>query len=1145
MHDIGKEEIEAVRQVIENHETGKTHQGNLQLLKPGAARTTMNRISSLFAITALVYMVSSVAGAETPSRPRISLDGTWHFRMDPKNVGETDKWFESGVDFPDRIRVPGCWEAQGFGKEKVKPQVRHVYMGKAWYRRSVKVPANWKQKRVWLKIGGTHRFSDVWVNGTRIGGHDGFVSAYKFDITKSVQPGKEAVIAVRIDNVGRAGNNMIGCFNYFHSWGGFSRSVSLEATAPNYIDDVFVRPDIDRAQATFQVTVRGPAASRSRLSLAIEGDGAGFSHRFTSAIAKNLSDKDAVYKLAVPIPNPRLWSPKSPALYVATVSIRDGAAVIDRVRVRFGMRKVECKDGRILLNNRPVFLRGYGDDNVNSLTGFPPTDSKLLLERFKRAKAFGFNHVRYHSWCPPPEFFDAADEVGMLLLPELQVAYQEFRDQNLEILRKEWTRLIVQYRSHPSFFALSEGNEFRDVQGGSIPEFVTDLYIKAKELAPELTVLDTTGFGFSVGALAKRKTDILTGWYGSHIARAPQSFAPSRNLPTIAHEIGNFNALEDCREIPRHTGPYVPQDKIEMKKQIESMGLEKHYDTWVECSRRLQHDARKWLLEEARYRPWLDGFHYWLINDWHGLGSHSGSDGKANSIGIFNAFWEPKSNDDPSEYRKFNGDTVLISRHAQHSLVGGRTYKVPVVVSHYGDRPIEHASVVLQLVSGDGSSLAKGQLQDVSAPCYEVSRLGTITISPPKVDKPWMGKLRIILKANGQTVENDWRIRVFPPPQPLPGKATARLVGYGLDNLKKAFPALGISAEYAGKVCVSEGISQAPGSVKYLLEGGRLLCFASEEPFSLTKTAFFPSWWSQRNNLGTAISTHPILAGFPHDGYCDRGFQRLVEMSAKLDLRAIDGEAEPIIWSIPDRAGFLFEFSVGKGRLVLCSFNLPKAIADGDPLARDIFVRIVKHLSRDELPEACRVDPDTIRRKLLGTIIKLPDLKTILPPGPKLQGFKSFTKPGEQSTWKSYREDNATVHVCRQTSKENIVEWETDPASDPLPKDSVTFIFAGSAGFVSQPETAGFAFIVNGKPVLDFDVSLRPDMWTSKDKKVKLVYIVRRKTEEDSFGLFYVVINKDLLTPGQPCRLGVQSKGTGSRRWFGLTPYRDLVTGSQ
>ena len=98
---------------------------------------------------------------------------------------------------------------------------------------------------------------------------------------------------------------------------------------------------------------------------------------------------------------------------------------------------------------------------------------------------------------------------------------------------------------------------------------------------------------------------------------------------------------------------------------------------------------------------------------------------------------------------------------------------------------------------------------------------------------------------------------------------------------------------------------------------------------------------------------------------------------------------------------------------------------------------------------------------------------------------------------------------------------------------------------VSQPETDGFAFIVNGKPVLDFDVSLRSDMWTSKDKKVKLVYIVRRKTEEDSFGLFYVVINKDLLTPGQPCRLGVQSKGTGSRRWFGLTPYRDLATGSQ
>ena len=102
-------------------------------------------------------------------------------------------------------------------------------------------------------------------------------------------------------------------------------------------------------------------------------------------------------------------------------------------------------------------------------------------------------------------------------------------------------------------------------------------------------------------------------------------------------------------------------------------------------------------------------------------------------------------------------------------------------------------------------------------------------------------------------------------------------------------------------------------------------------------------------------------------------------------------------------------------------------------------------------------------------------------------------------------------------------------------------MFAGALGWVSQPQTQGLAFLVNGREVIGFDVTQDRAVWESKDGKVKLLFAPRRRLPLDAAGFFYVTVAPDLLTPGKPCRLGVQSKGTGSRRWFGLNPYTDIL----
>ena len=128
----------------------------------------------------------------------------------------------------------------------------------------------------------------------------------------------------------------------------------------------------------------------------------------------------------LPIPQAQLWSPDDPYLYRLTAGLYRNGDLIDETSERFGMRRFETDGTRLLLNGTPLYLRGYGDDNVEVLTGTPPADKRVHLERLRRAKSFGFNAVRFHSMTPPPEYFDAADEVGMLVMPELPVVYTQY-----------------------------------------------------------------------------------------------------------------------------------------------------------------------------------------------------------------------------------------------------------------------------------------------------------------------------------------------------------------------------------------------------------------------------------------------------------------------------------------------------------------------------------------------------------------------------------------------------------------------------------------------------------------------------------------------------------------------------------------------
>ena len=113
-------------------------------------------------------------------------------------------------------------------------------------------------------------------------------------------------------------------------------------------------------------------------------------------------------------------------LTTASIELLVNGKTIDRSDERFGFRTVATEGNRVLLNGKPIYLRGYGDDNVEVLTGFPSASKDVYLKRLAVAKSLGFNAVRFHSMTPPRAYFDAADEAGLLVMAELPAAYTQF-----------------------------------------------------------------------------------------------------------------------------------------------------------------------------------------------------------------------------------------------------------------------------------------------------------------------------------------------------------------------------------------------------------------------------------------------------------------------------------------------------------------------------------------------------------------------------------------------------------------------------------------------------------------------------------------------------------------------------------------------
>ncbi len=392
--------------------------------------------------------------AEAVDMPRksLSLDGVWQFRH------EDGAWREA--------HVPQPWQAEFSDLVDT--------FGHAVYKRSFAVPVGWDRQELALRFGAVSYFCEVFLNGQKLGSHEGAFLPFEFVLdTSLLRATNEVELRVTMPSADHRafpdfpfGEVPHGKISWYGRIGGLWQSVSLLARDARRLEAVVIAAGTDgvvKAELDFSAAAAGlPVALTVR-----DADG--------NAVAEAQVTAAASVAAEMRVAAPKLWGIDQPNLYTLTISLGDE---VDVVEERFGFRSVETRDGKILLNGEPIYMRGALDQDYYPDGIYTPPSLEFLEDQAKKAKELGLNTLRCHIKVPDPRYYDVADRFGLLVWTEIpNVA--NFTSKSAQRMRDTMTGILKRDRNHPSIICWTIINEdwgTRMLENAEHRQWVKDTY---------------------------------------------------------------------------------------------------------------------------------------------------------------------------------------------------------------------------------------------------------------------------------------------------------------------------------------------------------------------------------------------------------------------------------------------------------------------------------------------------------------------------------------------------------------------------------------------------------------------------------------------------------------------------------------------
>ncbi len=466
------------------------------------------------------------------------FQGPWDFRKDPFDQGGQKGWFK-GFKKEKSLLVPASWNEQA-------PDLKN-FLGPAWYQKDFDFFPNPKWPRVFFRFDSVHYFSTVWLNGKKLGSHEGGHLPFEFEITEFFLRKGPNRLVLRVEGLLKpdrvppgnvpfdpkdAFNNQFNppaSFDFF-PYCGIQREVTLYTTPRTLLRDVTVRTTLSGKKAFVKVSgcLDGKGGQTVRFTL----EGFGWrSIRHEPLVGRN-------FQAVFPVPKPRLWAPGSPNLYELRVELLKDGKPVDEVRMPMGIRTVQVRGNQILLNGKTVFLKGFGRHEDHPLLGRALPD-KVRAKDFQNMAWTGANSYRTSHYPYSEKDLDLADRLGFLVIDETPAVGLFFHPKGLPKrlrLCRQFTReMIGRDKNHPSVVMWSLANEPHSHRPEARP-FFKDLARLARGLDPTRPVTLVSYLGAAEESF--RFLDVVCvnryfGWY-SEPGDLPKAFPRlSKDLDAI------------------------------------------------------------------------------------------------------------------------------------------------------------------------------------------------------------------------------------------------------------------------------------------------------------------------------------------------------------------------------------------------------------------------------------------------------------------------------------------------------------------------------------------------------------------------------------------------------------------------------------
>ena len=911
---------------------------------------TMHRYLCIWSFLCLTFL-GAAAHAAT-----ISLDGDWHFLADPGGALQVQQLASAANVRP--TGVPSSWQSQFADLRD--------YAGAAWYWRDVSIQSLSPDQVAILRFGAVDYLADVYLNGQKVGRHEGGYTPFEFDITSLLRPGTNQ-IAVRVVDPGAKpgvveGINYAeiphGKQNWYVQTSGLWQSVEIQIRPRVHLGPTHI---LAGANGDFKITVpvvtspgQAPVSGSTSLSVEIRDRNG----KVVWQASQELHDPQSPADFTGHLANPSVWCPGDPVLYTLHPSLGSG----DSQDFPFGFRTFETRDGKFYLNGQPIYLRGALDQDFYPETIYTPPSLDYIKDEMRKARALGLNLLRCHIKVPDPRYLQAADEVGILIwyeIPNWDKLTDDSKRRGLETLRG----MVERDWNHPCLVILSLINESWGInlKEAADRQWLMQAYNEAKKLVPGWLVVDNSACydNFHVS------TDIADYHTYSSIPDRAEDFdrfvtdlaqrpswlfspygdaSPKGNEPLLLSEFGNWG-------LPRipHDKPWWFSRRGFDNEITEPAGIEQRYadyqyaglfptlDALTEATEWHEFASLKYEIESIRSHPEIQGY---VITEFTDLNWESN--------GLLDMWRNPKAFAGP--LGELQGDDMVVLRTDKRSYNPGNTVTVTVSSSHFGPQPLDQGRITWKV---EGTSL-EGTLLLPSLPAASASPAFKIQFAAPPAATSSKKQLDVEMVLEGKTLaKNSLTIYVYPDRQPDlappvsyydPAGKLRRLV-----SAMRVHNYLASSGSEAVPVVIT---SILDAEVKKKLESGaRVLLLSSERQTLAPGIDIVPR--AGTDYEGNWISNFLWLRG-SQPPFQALGFDAMVgfeaqAINAPAVIRGIaakdfrDVLAGMFYGWIHSSVGVLLEAKCGKGTLLICTLSLDTTYGT-DPYATELLDALVNYL---------------------------------------------------------------------------------------------------------------------------------------------------------------------------------------------------------